>query len=360
MDSKKILAIVVVVTLIASAAAFFMLRDIVDDDPDLTVVCLNKNGYEVQMIAEEKGFFSWLGLNVEVRNVSGSGQDAVNAMLAGEADIAFTGEGPVATTMNKYPGELVVLGGVTTATGGQVWVAGPAIADKVVAYDKVNQNKGDVKQSFVEMKTQLGAPVKLGVQQGATTEGEIKAWLKFMDIPFNDFGATDPEKLVTLVNIKANQLVSSLGVADGIDMMAASLPYPSQATSIISGSKVVGSNADIDSYGIYTYVTTTDVYEDESKSEDIKKFLQALKLATDYMNVAENEQECIDICAERIGGQKSTTEAQFEISNWGLGWTIEMSNTLYKTCQKKNFTGITEQMCIDVCPTRDYIATLYA
>ena len=197
----------VVLVLIASASAYFMLKDDGDDEPDLTIVYLNKNGYEVQIIAEEKGFFSQVGLDVEVKNVTGSGQDAVNAMLAGEADIAFTGEGPVATTMNKYPGELVVLGGVTTATGGQVWVAGPEIADKIVAYDKTGQNKAEVKSSFEQMKG-AGAPIKLGVQQGSTTEGEIKAWLKFMDIPFNDFGAPDSEKLVTLVNIKANQLVS--------------------------------------------------------------------------------------------------------------------------------------------------------
>ena len=45
--------------------------------------------------------------------------------------------------------------------------------------------------------------MKLGVQQGATTESAVKSWMSAMGVSVNDFG-TEGDGTVTLVDVKAN------------------------------------------------------------------------------------------------------------------------------------------------------------
>ena len=61
---------------------------------------------------------------------------------------------------------------------------------QLTAYDKEKDNAEEVKASFESASAHLGEAIRIGVQQGATTEGEIKSWLKAMGISFNDLGET--------------------------------------------------------------------------------------------------------------------------------------------------------------------------
>lgn len=349
MDSKKILAIVIVVIVAAASAgiAFVLLNG--DHGTDLKVSYLKKNGYETFMIADDKGYFKDAGVNVEGIPVTGSGQNAVDALLAGTVDIAATGQGPVASTLNNHLDDTVIICGVNYSTGGQVWVSKPGTG--LVAYD--GSNKSAVLASFESFESANG-PVRIGVQQGATTESELKGWLNFMGISFANFGASTEGKLVKLIDIKANQLITTMNAGE-IDVLAASQPYPSNALANISGSFKIGSNADTNSYDVACYITTKAIYDE--KKDLIEKFIKGLDLASKYMADPANTEECVGICANIIGTSNETVQAAFDIANWKVDWSDGMANTLYKTCVKKSFP-VSESDCRDKCLFKDYIATL--
>ena len=355
MDSKKILVLVVVAVIAVAAVGIILTNMNKGDEGSLKVSYLKKVGYETQIIADEKGFFKEAGINVESIPVTGSGQDAVNLLLSGDVDIAATGEGPVATTLNKYLDNTVIVCGVNLYTGGHVWVSKAGTG--LVAYNKTADNKAEVLDSFKTASGDGASPVKIGVQKGSTTESEFKGWLKAMGITFNDFADDTPGKYVKLIDLKANTLVSAMATGD-IDMLAASQPYPSQALANIEYSYKVGSNSDVDSYSIAVYITTKAVYEE--KKGLIEKFIKGLDLASKWMADSANKDECVRICANIIGGAdaENTVKAAYEISEWKVAWSDKMANTLYKTCQKKGFTTITEEICSGKCLFKEYIASL--
>ena len=350
MDSKKILAIVAVVIIIVASAGIAMAIMNKDDGADLKVSYLKKNSYETQMVAEEKGFFKEAGVSVKGVIVTGSGQDSVNALWAGQVDIAATGHGPVATALDQHPDDTVIVCGVNESTGGQVWVSKAGTG--LIAYD--GTNKDEVKTSFDSFASANG-PVRIGVQKGATTESEIKGWLKFMGISFADFEASTEGKSVKLVDAKkANMLITMMN-ANEIDVLAASQPFPANALANITGSYKIGSNADRGSYDVACYITTKAIYE--QKKDLIEKFIKGLDLASKYMADPKNTDECVDICTKVIGTDKETVKAAFDIANWKVAWSDTMVNTLFKTCEKKGYS-VTEETCRDKCLFRDYIATL--
>ena len=355
MDSKKILVLVVVAIIAVAAVGIVISNMNKGEEGTLKVSYLKKVGYETQMIADQKGFFKEAGINIESIPVTGSGQDAVNLLLSGDVDIAATGEGPVATTLNKYLDNTVIVCGVNLYTGGHVWVSKAGTG--LVAYNKTLDNKAEVLESFKTASNDGSSPLKVGVQKGSTTESEFKGWLKAMGITYNDFADDTPGKYVKLIDLKANTLVSAMATGD-IDVLAASQPYPSQALSQISGSFQVGSNADVDSYSIAVYITTKTVYDE--KKGLIEKFIKGLDLASKWMADPAHKEECVNTCAEVIGGAdaKNTVQAAYEISEWKVAWSDKMANTLYKTCQKKGFTDITETICSDKCLFKEYIASL--
>lgn len=355
MDSKKILVIAVVAIVAAAAIGIVLININKNDDGELKVSYLKKNGYETQMVADEKGFFKQAGVNVNSIPVTGSGQDAVNLLLSGDVDIAATGEGPVANTLKNYPDDTVIVCGANIYTGGHVWVSKSGTG--LVTYTKSPDNKTSVFNSFKDASGSGATPVKIGVQQGSTTESELKSWIKAMGLNdyYNDFGESGGGKYITLVNLKANTLVSALSTGD-IDVLAASQPYPSQALAQIPDSYSIGSNADIDSYSVACYITTKEVYNE--KKELIEKFIKGIDIASKYM--VDNREECVNICAEVIGGAdaKSTVESAFDIAHWKAAWSDDMAETLYKTCQKKKIDSVTLEDCKDKCLFLDYMATL--
>ena len=349
MDSKKILAIVAVAIIaVGTVVAVVMLTN--NEKGDLSVAYLQKNGYETQMVAQSKGYFGDYGLNVTGVTVTGSGQDAVNKLLAGEVDIAATGQGPVANTFHNYSDDLVVLCGVNHSTGGQVWVT---TNPNLVAYNKATDNQAEVLASFATESDNGANPIKFGCQQDATTASEFKGWLKAMGIKFVDFD-NDPtgEEYVQLVHYKANTLVATLA-AGTIDGMAASQPFPAKALSTVANARQIGTNADVDSYDLSMYITTKKVYDE--KKDLLEKFLKALNKASKFMADEKNLEECITICNAEINNEDAVKEA-FKIAVWKTAWSDDMANTLFKTCEKKKYTEITLQMCKDKCPFTDVLS----
>ncbi len=297
----------------------------------LSVAYLNKAGYEDIIVAGNQGLFEGIGPEVTLYTVSGSGQQSVEAMLAGSADIAVTGKGPVGSAIAQYGDDIVVLAGTNITTGDQVWIAGPGMTGEtqLVAYDATKDNKDEVKASYEAAAEKLGGTIRAGVQKGATTESDYKSWLKAMGISFNDFG-TEGEGTVTLVDVKANTLPTTLATGSDIDIMAASQPYPDTALAQIEGSYILGSNADTNSYGVEFLITTKKVYEE--KQDSIKALLAALQKTADFMTA--NSDEAIKICAESIGTDEANVKAAFEVANFGVALNDDMVTTLGKVCAK--------------------------
>lgn len=322
----------------------------------ISLAYLNKVGYETVITADAQGFFANGDVPVELLPVSGSGQQAVEALLAGSADIAATGQGPVANAIGEYGEDIVVLCGTNCNTDSQVIVAGPAMAGDaaIVAYDKAAANEADVKASFEAAAVALGHPVRIGVQQGATTESALRSWLKKMDVSLNEFGE-EGEGTVTLVDVKANTLPTVLATGDDIDMMAASQPYPDTAVASVQGAYRVGSNADTDSYDVACYITTKNVYE--QKEASIKAFIEDLRITTDFMSDETNEEAAIDACAESMGADRATVVAAFEVADW----KTTMSDTMIKSIAKaaaKSYPDVTEDTVRACCPLIDWLDDL--
>lgn len=317
----------------------------------LSVAYLNKAGYEDIIVGDKQGYFEEAGPEITLYTVSGSGQQSVEAMLAGSADIAAAGQGPVADAIKQYGDDIVILAGSNCSTGGQVFVAGPHMTGEaqLTAYDKEKDNAEEVKASFESASAHLGEAIRIGVQQGATTEGEIKSWLKAMGISFNDFGETG-DSLVSLIDVKANTLPTTLASGSDIDVMAASQPYPDTALAQVSGSYILGSNADIDSYGVACLITTKAIYEE--KEDSIKAFLEADSKACDFMN--SNVEEAIKICADSIGTDEESVTAAFDIADFKVTLSDQMVNTIFKTCEKKE-AGITKDQLIAQMPLKEWL-----
>ena len=307
----------------------------------ISVSYLNKAGYEDIIVADKQGYYKDCGTEVTLLPVTGSGQQSVEALLAGQSDIAATGQGPVADAIKQYGDDIVVLAGTNISTGGQVWIAGAGLTgDKAITpYDPATDNKAAVKASFEAAAAANGGTIRCGVQQGATTESEFKKWLKAFDISFNDFGA-EGNGTITLVDLKANTIPTALATGNDIDMMAASQPYPDTALASIKDSYKIGSNSDVNSYAVACLITTKKVFAE--KEDSIKAFLEAEKKSVDFMN--SNADEAIKICAESIGTDEAGVKAQFDIANFKVDMSDQMIATLQKACKGKEVEITEDQL----------------
>lgn len=363
---KKVLAVCVAGALGAatlagcssSGAASSSAADETADLAPISLAYLNKAGYETIIAADTQGFVKDWGVDVELQPVSGSGQQAVEALLAGSADIAATGQGPVANAIGQYGEDIVVLCGTNCNTDSQIIVAGPAMTGEkqIVAYDKDAKNEAEVKASFEAAAAALGHPIRLGVQQGATTESALRSWLKKMDVSLNEFGA-EGDGTVTLVDVKANTLPTVLATGTDIDMMAASQPYPDTAIASVEGAYRVGSNADTNSYDVACYITTKQVFEE--KEDSIKAFIEGLKQTTDFLSDEANADTAIDACAEAMGADRETVVAAFKVADW----KTTMSDTMIQSIAKaaaKNYPEVTEETVRACCPLIDWLDELNA
>lgn len=337
MKKKNILFAALLSLVMALSCAFFTgcagsAEEETTEYEPIAVSYLNKTYYEDIIVGDAKGFFAECGPEVTLHVVEGSGQQSVEALLGGSVDIAATGQGPVADAIAQYGDDIVILSGTNCMTGEQAWVAGPHMTGDmaITPYDHDADNKADVKASFEAAAAAKGSPILVGVQNGSTTAGNFKSWLKGMEISFNDFG-TEGEGVVTLVDLKANTLATTLANGTDIDIMAASQPFPNSALESVAGSYQIGCNADTNTYNVMCLITTKDIYE--AKEASIKAFLEADKQATDFMN--ENPEEAITICAEAMGVEEGKVKAIFDKAAFQTNLTDQMIKTINKTCASK-------------------------
>ena len=341
MEKKtKLLAVGAVVIVVAAAlGAAYVLGS--EDEP-LSVAYLNKSSYEALIVADKKGFIDELDFDVKQHLVTGSGQDAVNAMIAGSADIAATGEGPAINALNKYGDKIVVLCSYDISTGAHVWVAQKSLIGNGIDVDgkEPQEIANDLK----------GSNYKVGIIQGSSTEAMFKRWCDRFGVTYNTTGSD-----LQLKHLTKDTLTSSFAAKE-IDILAGSQPYPATAMMEAGGVKI-GSSEDIGAYSTCVLVTTKDMYE--NKTEQMKAFVAAMKKSTDYMNG--NMKECIGICADRIGWSEAAQAASFAGSTPKVAFNDTVVDIMYGVSVGKGFNAtVTKDMIAASCPLKEYIEGLYA
>ncbi len=151
MDSKKILAIVIAaIVVIGGVTAVIVTNNNNGGDKEketISIAYLNL-GYYPFIVGFEKGYFNNLDFNVKPIVVTGSGQDAVNAVLAGDATMAATGDAPFINTLGKNPETFIGLTQYTQSSGslaGHIWIANNSLKGSLDAIEK--DDKGVVSNS---------------------------------------------------------------------------------------------------------------------------------------------------------------------------------------------------------------------
>ena len=335
----KMMAVAAVVIVVAAAVgAVFMLGN--DNDRTLSVVYLKKSHYEELIVGDKKGFFDELDFKVDRHYVTGSGKDAVDALIAGTADIAATGEGPAVNAIEAYGEDIVVLCSFAVRTAAQVWVAqGSLIGEKIVVEGKTPQEIAD------QLKD---SKLKAGVIEGSSTERLFKRWLDEFEVSYS----TDDSADIRLVYLTGSTLVQSFATGD-IDLLAGSQPYPSTAIENANGVQI-GSSADIGVYSSSVLITTKDVYE--KKTDMIKEFVAAVKKSTEY--VEDHLEECIDICADTIGWAKTVQAEVFANSEPRVEFNDRIVDIMFAAAKE----GVTRETIADACPLdmKEYLEQLYA
>jgi len=342
MEKKtRLLAVGAVAIVIAAAlGAAYVLGS---EDDSLSVAYLNKSSYEALIVADKKGFFNELDFEVTKHLVTGSGQDAVNALIAGSADIAATGEGPAINALNKYGDEIVVLCSYDISTGAHVWVAQKSLIGNGIDVD------GKEPQEIAE--DLKGSNYKVGVIEKSSTEAMFKRWCDNFGVTYNTTAGSD----LQLEYLDGKTLTSAFGTK-AIDILVGSQPYPATVMESAGGVKI-GSSEDIEVYSTCVLVTTKAMYE--NKTEQMKAFVAAIKKSTDFMNA--NRTEAIGICASSIGWSEAAQAASFAGSTPKVAFNDTVVDIMYSVSEGKKFDAtVTREMISASCPLKEYIDELYA
>jgi len=338
MDSKKMMAILAVAIVAVAAVGVYVIMSGDDGkEGSLKVVYLNKGGYETFMVAEEKGFYDDLDFNMERLLVTGSGQDAVNALLADDADIAATGEGPVINTLLAHRDDIVLLASYTVSIGGQVWVT--------------KENSGVLTEGPVQDRADSMKGKTAVVIAGSSTESIFKRWCAAYGLEISS--SVDANKLCLKTVENGAVLLESFGTDASIDILAASQPYPTTAMTQFGAIKV-GDSSDINANSLTMLVTTKAKYEE--KKEMMKDFVTALYETTKYIN--ENKTECIKICSDRIGNSVAEETTAFAGVTFQVSYNDVIIDTLFAAAEAKPANPLTRDFIISVCPLKEYLDTL--
>lgn len=305
MNKKLVSVIVVIIALVAVVGVCFYA--FADDDGDkkdtIRVGYCNKVCYEVFMIADKKGFFDELSINVETIVISGGGTDVSKSLLTGNVDLAAMGDTPAVQNLNSTNDTSIVCRyGYSEAMHAFVARAGSGIDSN-------------------DLKTIEGK--KVGIQKGSSTEGAFLDWLAANGV--------DSSK-VNWVYLKPSEQVTALSTSD-VDMIASSQPNPQNAMKL-NGSYLVGTSEGLGNYYPLVLLGSNSILSE--KSEAVFEIIEALNKATEYMN--ENPEECAQIAASLIGTGNSWTlddelKCMGEIT-WDIGFNQDIDvDSLYKTAE---------------------------
>lgn len=236
-------------------------------------------------IALERGFFEKNGLDVTIARPYATGVDALNALQAGESEIAQVGVPMIGAVLRGM--DLVALGNYS----GNATKAGSDATMAIIARDGAGIAKGDLKS----LKGK-----KIAASFGTINHLYILAVLEKAGLKPED---------VTLVNTPPPDMTVAL-LAKGIDAFSAWDPWPIVAGKDIPGAIEVIRGGDVISYLGFNVALRPWV---EKNGETIEKFLAAVSEADQWMR--KNPKQAAQVATRWIPGLKpEIAEAAMEFN----------------------------------------------
>ena len=348
MDSKKIAAIAAVVIIAAAAIGGVLIWKNNQKEETFSVAYLEK-GYYTYHVAFAKGFYDDLGFKVEPKIVGGSGQDAINAVLAGDATVAATGDAPYVNTLAKKGGDFVGLcmyEEKTSASAGHKWVTTPDNPAGLVAIAGSTATTDEANAAAAAIKAYDGM-LKVGLVNGSTTMTTFMKWCDKYEIKFSQKESDSPKILIVPFST-GGDAITALG-SKSIDMLGGSDPIPANAISKVTGAFIWGDCKVLGEPTASVLCTTKANYD--KYADRMEKFVEVTYKANKW--IAENIDEAVTICTEKSSVKdaatvKSSLEKPLEIVWKNINGKLFSAWAL--TAELNGFDGITAETFKNSCP----------
>ena len=348
MNSKQIAVIAAVVIIAAAAVGGVLIWKNNQKEDEFSVAYLEK-GYYTYHVAFAKGFYDDLGFKVKPVIVGGSGQDAINAVLAGDATVAATGDAPYVNTLAKNPDDFVGLcmyAETTSASAGHKWVTTPdcPVALAEVAGKSATNTEND--NAAAAIKAYDGT-LTMGLVYGSTTLTTFMKWCKHYDITYTQKDG-ESAKIKIKIFETGGDAITALG-AKQIDMLGGSDPIPATAKTKVSGAYIWGDCKVLGEPSASVLCTTKANYD--KYTDRMEKFVEATYKANKW--IAENIDEAVTVCQEKSSVKdadtiKTTLEKPIEVCWKNINGKLFDAWAL--TAELNEFTGMTAEKFKSSCP----------
>lgn len=229
-------------------------------------------------IAEKEGFFKQQGIDVQPVKFT-SGPPEIDAMAAGQIDIAYIGPGAI-------------------------FLAAEGKTD-IVAIDSLNV--GDMVLAGPKSGIHTLADLKghtIGVPKGTSGEMILNLALKQAGLSTSD---------VKIVNMDVASEVSGF-VAGHVDAVATWNPYTAEIQKQVPGTVVLATDKTFMPQFTFPQVWTANPTFEQSHSDLVQKFVNALAEANDWR--MQNVQQAVTITANFTGAPADSLQSQAGTTQW--------------------------------------------
>lgn len=260
---KMMAAALVIVVMITVASVAFLLTPSEGNEMDLTVAYSEKMNYETLMVANDKGYFDDVGLNVAPAIVTG-GIQAAEAIVTGSADVAAMGDAPAVQLISKGIGARII--------------------GRIAGAEGMHRILSDVNLTVPE---DLNGK-RVGMQQSSSSHGAFIQWCDANGISIDN---------LTFVYLNPSYLAEAMYSGE-IDAMVGSEPWALN-TENLCGSSVheLGNSSGLGSSFPIVLVASHKAISE--KGEALSRLLEALDMANDHIN--EEWDDSMAICASLTG-----------------------------------------------------------
>ena len=371
MDSKKIAAVLVVVIVVAGAAGGWIWYNNSKDKGETISIAYLNLGYYPFMVGFSEGWFDDLDFNVEPVIVSGSGQDAVNAVLSGDATMAATGDAPFINTLGKYPDDIIGLAQYSQGSGslsGHQWVVRSSewsgIIPERVVDGATNQstNSADVVAAIKNISAsgegRYEGKFAVALADGSTTETNFKKWCNAYGLKWCDSSNFSQDADVVVVGLQqtdASMLTEALD--SSVDALAINSTYY-ETISDKQGDNiyVIGDSSSIveESYSVFC---TTKANYDKYYIEMLE-VLEVLKDICDWIKA--NPEKSAEICSGLSGATAESILKSINKNTYNVTWNTTSDYDAWVETAEVNGYSITAVQFIQACPHRDIINSWYS
>ena len=301
MDKNMKIAAIIVVAIVAIAGVCAAM--VLNKDSGTTYkIAVVKHNFEPLYIAEEKGFFSDAGVDVELVSVA-SGNDAMVALTSGKVDLAGFGSDPFLKMIDSYGDDYKYIGR---------WMLDEGL--KAAA-------KEDCSFSFNGENNSLKG-ARIGVNTAVSYYSLLLKYLAQTNQEYvvqSDVSTYDGNK-VNIYSFANNALAGAL-TNDKVDLIIAGATNINVVESL-SGYKYIEAPEEYMSYmSVGMFAKTSDIDPCES---DYRKILGAVDRACKYMTSDDTveKEDAVGICMERLNITNRTVMTKYiDLAQWGLAIT---------------------------------------